>query len=137
MITALLLALSVTASAGNNSLCFRANSEPYLCDSSTPPSDAYAMTTSSYNSVIGYAPTFTSSVTVASNLSVSGTMTSSTFTLTGTLTYKSLTKLQLTNTTPGSVGMSFYCSDCTPKKVVVSTGTSIKNFADMAGGEFK
>lgn len=49
----------------------------------------------------------------------------------------SRSKAQLQAIVPGAVGESYYCSDCSPKKNVVSTGTSAGNFADPAGGEFK
>jgi len=38
---------------------------------------------------------------------------------------------------PSAVGQSVYCSDCSPKKLLVSTGTSAGNWADPAGGTFK
>ena len=37
---------------------------------------------------------------------------------------------------PG-VGRIYYCNDCNPKKVVVSTGTSAGNFAAIDGGTFE
>jgi len=49
----------------------------------------------------------------------------------------SRTKAQLNAITPGSVGETYFCSDCSPAKIVVSTGGSAANFADAAGGPFK
>ena len=46
------------------------------------------------------------------------------------------TKAQLLAITP-TEGEEYYCSDCSPKKVVVSTGTAAGNFADATGGTFK
>lgn len=34
-------------------------------------------------------------------------------------------------------GDTYYCLDCSPKKIVVATGTSAGNFADAVGGTFK
>ena len=34
-------------------------------------------------------------------------------------------------------GITYYCSNCSPPKIVVSTGTAAGNFADAVGGSFK
>lgn len=39
--------------------------------------------------------------------------------------------------TPIAVGEAYYCNNCSPAKIVVSTGTSASNFADAVGGTFK
>jgi len=36
-----------------------------------------------------------------------------------------------------AVGDSYYCSNCSPAKIVVATGTAAGNFADAVGGTFK
>lgn len=38
---------------------------------------------------------------------------------------------------PVAVGEAFYCNNCSPAKIVVSTGTSAGNFADAVGATFK
>ncbi len=70
-------------------------------------------------------------------------VTKSTFTATGNLylggtaRFYSRTKAQLLAITPGAEGEGYYCSDCSPKKIVVSTGTVAGNFADASGGPFQ
>lgn len=54
----------------------------------------------------------------------------------GALTLTGRTIVQLLLDVP-AVGDTFYCSNCVPKKVVVGTGTSAGNWADMLGGVFK
>ncbi len=49
----------------------------------------------------------------------------------------SQTIAQLLAKTPGVVGMQQYCSNCSPPKLVISTGTSAGNWADAIGGTFK
>ena len=44
---------------------------------------------------------------------------------------------QLLAITPGAVGQQYFCNNCSPVKMVVSTGTSAGNFADIMGGTFK
>lgn len=61
----------------------------------------------------------------------------STITVFGGVLYSNRTKAQLNAITPIVQGESYYCSDCSPKKVVVSTGTGARNFADFVGGTFK
>lgn len=55
----------------------------------------------------------------------------------GALQVYSRSMAQLLSVTPSAVGRVYFCSDCTPAKLVVSTGTSAGNFADPAGGTFK
>lgn len=47
------------------------------------------------------------------------------------------TMAQLLAIAPSQVGVSYFCSDCSPAKLVVSTGTSAGNFADAVGGAFQ
>ncbi|MCX5786845.1 MAG: hypothetical protein NTX59_14275 [Elusimicrobia bacterium] len=54
----------------------------------------------------------------------------------GKIGFPSKTISELKGITP-ALGEVYYCSDCSPKKLVVSTGTSAGNFADVAGGTFK
>lgn len=49
----------------------------------------------------------------------------------------SQTITQLQASTPTAVGQQYYCSNCSPAKLVVSTGTALGNFADAVGGAFK
>lgn len=49
----------------------------------------------------------------------------------------SRTKAQLLAIATAEEGTQFYCNDCSPKKVVVSTGTSAGNFAAADGGAFQ
>jgi hypothetical protein len=74
--------------------------------------------------------------TSTSSGTVAAAFTSSTFTLTWAIQLKSLTVAQL-KATACADGCAFYCSNCSPKKIVVSTGGSAGNFADAAGGTFK
>ena len=57
-------------------------------------------------------------------------------TLTGGIGFYSRTIAQLLAITPSAVGQAYYCSDCSPKKAVISTGTSVGNFAAIDGGNF-
>lgn len=34
-------------------------------------------------------------------------------------------------------GTTYYCTNCSPPKIVISTGTAAGNFADATGGAFK
>lgn len=56
------------------------------------------------------------------------------------LTYLSIgpgkTTTQLLLIAP-AVGDVYYCSNCSPAKIVVATGTAAGNFADAVGGTFK
>lgn len=49
----------------------------------------------------------------------------------------SRTIAQLKAITPETLGLEFYCSNCSPAKIVISTGGSAGNFADAAGGQFQ
>lgn len=51
--------------------------------------------------------------------------------------HASKTIAQLQVIVPGAKGDSYFCSDCSPAKLVVSTGTAAGNFADAVGGTFK
>lgn len=44
---------------------------------------------------------------------------------------------QLLAITPLQVGVQYFCNNCSPAKMVVSTGTSAGNFADIMGGTFQ
>ncbi|MDD2804870.1 MAG: hypothetical protein PHV33_04890 [Elusimicrobiales bacterium] len=57
--------------------------------------------------------------------------------LAGKLRLPSKTLAQLQALVPVVEGEAYYCSNCSPKKIVVSTGTAAGNFADAAGGTFK
>lgn len=46
-------------------------------------------------------------------------------------------KAQLNTIVPNRVGLAYYCSDCSPKKVVISTGTAKANWANIDGGAFQ
>jgi hypothetical protein len=47
------------------------------------------------------------------------------------------TMAQLLLVSPGAVGEVYFCSNCTPAKMVVSTGTAAGNFSDAVGGTFQ
>ena len=51
--------------------------------------------------------------------------------------FPSRTKAELNRIKPSREGMSFYCSDCTPKKIVISTGSSTASWASCDGGAFQ
>jgi hypothetical protein len=55
----------------------------------------------------------------------------------GGIAHYSRTIAQLQAIVPGAVGVVYYCSNCSPAKLVVSTGTSAGNFADAVGGAFQ
>ena len=57
--------------------------------------------------------------------------------VTGGVGLYSRTVAQLLGIAPSAVGVSFYCNNCSPVKIVVSTGTSAGNFSDAVGGTFK
>ena len=50
--------------------------------------------------------------------------------------YYSRSKAQITAITPTAVGQAYFCNDCSPLKLVVSTGTAAGNFASVDGGTF-
>lgn len=58
-------------------------------------------------------------------------------TLSAGVDHTSKTIAQLQAIVPTASGETYYCSDCSPKKLVVSTGTSAGNFADAVGAVFK
>ena len=55
----------------------------------------------------------------------------------GVLRLYSRTKLQLNAITPAAVGEIYYCSNCSPVNVMVSTGTAQANFGAITGGAFQ
>lgn len=55
----------------------------------------------------------------------------------GKMTLFSRNKAALNALTPVAVGEVYFCSDCSPAKIVVSTGTAAANFADAIGGDYK
>lgn len=55
----------------------------------------------------------------------------------GAVGFMSQTMAQLRLIATPSAGFQMYCSDCSPKKMVISTGTSAGNWADTTGGTFK
>lgn len=54
----------------------------------------------------------------------------------GTVTLPNKTIAQLLAITPVK-GDPYFCTDCSPAKIVVATGTAAGNFADAVGGAFK
>lgn len=54
-----------------------------------------------------------------------------------TVQFQKRTLAQLQSTTPTDQGQTYFCTSCSPVKLVVSTGTALGNFADAAGGVFK
>lgn len=77
------------------------------------------------------------SLSVTGGLSAAYGVSAATFTATGFIQSLSRTSAQLLAIAPSAVGQQYFCSDCSPTKMVVSTGTSAGNFADPAGGAFK
>jgi len=55
----------------------------------------------------------------------------------GVLRLYSRTKAELNALTPGAVGEIYYCSNCSPVNVMVSTGTAQANFGAITGGAFQ
>ena len=55
----------------------------------------------------------------------------------GGIAHHPRTIAQLLAITPAQGGVSYFCSNCSPAKMVVSTGTSAGNFADIMGGAFQ
>ncbi|MEA3307317.1 MAG: hypothetical protein U9Q34_05995, partial [Elusimicrobiota bacterium] len=55
----------------------------------------------------------------------------------GGIAHYSRTMAQLLSITPSQAGVTYFCSDCSPAKMVVSTGTAAGNFADIMGGVFE
>lgn len=75
--------------------------------------------------------------TVQAKLDAGVAYSASTATFFGGVLYSNRTRAQLNAITPAVLGETYYCSDCTPKKIVVSTGTGARNFGDAVGGAFK
>ncbi|MEW5951707.1 MAG: hypothetical protein GX447_01505 [Elusimicrobia bacterium] len=48
----------------------------------------------------------------------------------------SRTRASLNGTTPGAVGEMYYCNDCVPPKLVISTGTALAQFSDAMGANW-
>ena len=63
-------------------------------------------------------------------------VTKSTITAAGYFRNPSLTIVQLLGVTPGAVGEQAFCNNCSPAKLVISTGTSAGNWAAADGGNF-
>ena len=55
----------------------------------------------------------------------------------GYFQFASKTAAQLVATVPTAAGQAYFCSDCSPAKIVVSTGTAAGNFAAADGGAFE
>lgn len=55
----------------------------------------------------------------------------------GGVGFFSRTIAQLQAITPTQLGEGYYCNNCSPLKLVISTGSGAGNFADPAGGTFK
>ncbi len=49
----------------------------------------------------------------------------------------SQTKASWSTTAPAEAGQIVFCSDCSPAKILLSTGTSAGNWADAVGGDFQ
>jgi len=75
---------------------------------------------------------YTDAVTLDSTLGVTGAVT-----IGGYTQLYSRSMAQLLAITPTVVGQQYFCNDCSPTKIVVSTGTSQGNFADAVGGAFE
>lgn len=54
----------------------------------------------------------------------------------GGLPLKNQTIAQLLAIVP-AIGDTYFCTNCSPAKIVVATGTAVGNFADAVGGPFK
>lgn len=55
----------------------------------------------------------------------------------GVQTPTSKTLAQLILITPAAKGETYMCTDCSPAKIVIATGTAISNFSDAIGTTFK
>lgn len=55
----------------------------------------------------------------------------------GGVSFYSRSIVQLMAIAPDAVGTQFYCNNCSPTKMVVSTGTAAGNFAAIDGGAFQ
>ncbi len=74
--------------------------------------------------------------TQGNNITSKGANTFNTFegtVVVGKLHLPSRTKAAIQGITPTAAGEIYYCNDCTPKKIAVSTGTVIGSFADAVG----
>lgn len=66
-----------------------------------------------------------------------GSATNLTTTLNGGVKIAGYSKATLLGQTPASTGELAFCSDCSPLKLVISTGTSAGNWAAVDGGTFQ
>lgn len=95
------------------------------------------------NLIVGSMNNATSNLQVVGNFAYGSGATISSGTTTGRLQMGAglgawpRTIAQLQGISPEVAGDMFYCSNCSPAKIVVATGTSAGNFADAIGGEFK
>lgn len=95
------------------------------------------------NTITGGAGLTVTYGTITSTLTVSGTSTMAAATFSGAVTLSaqallySRTVAQLAALAPGAAGGVAYCSNCSPPKVVVGTGTAAGNWADAVGATFK
>lgn len=71
------------------------------------------------------------------NVGIGDTAPSELLEVAGGIASYSRTMAQLLAITPSQVGVQYFCNNCTPAKMVVSTGTSAGNFADIMGGTFQ
>lgn len=81
------------------------------------------------------ASTFT--VMLDGNVGIGTTNPVGTFDVVGGNGAWSRTFAQLNGISPARVGLMYFCSNCTPAKIVVSTGTSAANFAAADGGAYQ
>ena len=79
----------------------------------------------------------TGQTTASAALSALGGVAKSGDTMTGPLGLYSRSMAELLGITPTAKGQLYYCSTCSPEKVVVSTGTAAGNFAAADGGPFQ
>lgn len=71
------------------------------------------------------------------NVGINVTDPSETLEVAGGIASYSRTMAQLLAIPPSQVGVQYFCNNCTPAKMVVSTGTAAGNFADIMGGTFQ
>lgn len=55
----------------------------------------------------------------------------------GSCGWTSKTIAQLQVSSPTALGVTFFCSNCSPAKIVIGTGTALSNWSDAVGGAFK
>lgn len=76
-------------------------------------------------------------ITSAGNVGIAVTDPSEKLEVAGGIGHYSRSMAELMAITPSQVGVTYFCNNCTPAKMVVSTGTSAGNFADIMGGTFQ